>query len=85
MHVATFIVFERGDSVRAAELLAMGRAHSACPIGWWEKTDLFQKLDARLQTELSTASLAGAEARGQTLDVQETAKVLLDDLKEDSV
>ena len=79
--IAATIMLERGDQVRAVELLAMGRAHPACPIGWWEKMALVQTLDARLQAALSPAAYAAAQARGQKMDVQETAAALLDDLK----
>jgi hypothetical protein len=79
--VAAYILLERGEPVRAIELLAMGRAHPDCPIGWWEIMELVQTLDARLQADLSPAAYAAAQARGQKMDVQETAKGLLDDLK----
>lgn len=79
--VVTFIVLEHGDAVRAAELLAMGRAHPACPIGWWKQMDLVRTLEARLLDTLSPADYASAQARGQTMDLQETAKTVLDELK----
>jgi hypothetical protein len=81
MPVVAFILAESGNLARAAELLAMGRAHPACPIGWWEQMDLVQALEARLQDRLSPADYAAAQESGETMDVQETAKTLLHELK----
>ena len=79
--VTAFILAEAGALVRAAELLAMGRAHPACPVGWWEQMDLVRTLEARLQDGLSPAEYAAAQERGPAMDVQETAQTLLQELK----
>jgi len=79
--VVAFIMLAHGDPLRAAELLAMGRAHPACPVDWWKQMDLVRTLEARLLDTLSLADYASAQASGQSMDVQETAKIVLDELK----
>lgn len=79
--IVAALLADRGDFSRAATLLAMGRAHPACPRGWWEIMDLVQKLEARLQAELSPEAYAAAQAHGRELDVGETAVSLLEELK----
>jgi predicted ATPase/DNA-binding SARP family transcriptional activator len=82
--IVASLLADQGHYARAVALLAMGRAHPACPRGWWEIMDLMQKLEARLQAELSPAELAEAQARGRAMDVQATAMALLKELKGDS-
>jgi hypothetical protein len=78
---AAFVLAQKGDDWRAAALLAMGRAHAACPHGWWEKMVLVQALDARLQGALSAENYAEAQARGREMDVGETTVALLEELE----
>lgn len=78
---AVFVLAENGYYSRAAALLAMGRAHSACPRGWWEIMALVQELDARLHAALSPEAYAAAQAMGREMDVGETAVTLLEELK----
>jgi predicted ATPase/DNA-binding SARP family transcriptional activator len=78
---AVFTLTEKGEYSRAASLLAAGRAHPACPRGWWGVMTLVQDLDARLQTELPPAEYAAAQAQGREMDVRETAVALLEELK----
>ena len=77
--MVAFILVEQGEYARAAALLAMGRAHPACPRGWWDSMALVQDLEARLQAELSPEEYA--VARGREMVVGETAVSLLAELK----
>ena len=71
-----------GRTERAVQVLAMGRAHAACPHGWWDNMTLVQDLDTRLQKTLSPAAFANAQAMGRDLDTRETARHLLAELSE---
>ena len=81
MPIVVALVADKGDHARAASLLAMGWAHPSCPRGWWEIMALVQDLEARLQAALSPEVYAAAQARGQEMDVRETAVSLLEELK----
>jgi hypothetical protein len=74
---AVFVLAEKGEHSRAASLLAAGRAHPACPHGWWGVMALVRELDARLQAELSPPAYAAAQSQGREMDVRETAAALL--------
>jgi hypothetical protein len=71
----------RGEPARAAALMAMARAHPACPRGWWEVMALVRELEASLQATLPEGEYAAAQAQGRELDVLETAASLLEELK----
>jgi predicted ATPase len=54
-----------GQLVQAAELLALGKSHPACPTGWWANWPAMQTVEARLENELAPAELLAAQERGR--------------------
>lgn len=79
--VVASLLADQGEFSRAVALLAMARAHPACPQGWWEIMVLVQELEARLQAELSPEEYAAAHSQGRKMDLKETAVSLLEALK----
>jgi hypothetical protein len=79
--VVASLLADQGEFARAATLMAMGRAHPACPRGWWDIMALVHELESRLEVALSPEENAAAQARGLELDMPETAASLLPELK----
>lgn len=63
------LVADRGQLGAAAGLLASGRMHPACPKAWWDTWPLLQKFENRLESELSSAALAAAQADANKSDL----------------
>jgi hypothetical protein len=78
---AVFVLAEKDDYAQAVALLEMGRAHPACPHGWWESMVLVLELDARLQEALPPEDYAAAQARGLEMEVGESAVALLEEVQ----
>ncbi|MDX1613355.1 MAG: protein kinase [Candidatus Promineifilaceae bacterium] len=81
MPVVCALLADQEAHARAAALMAMSRAHPACPRGWWEIMDLVREVDTRLQEALTKEELRAAQRQGRELVVEETAPLLLEELK----
>ncbi len=76
-----WLLTANGRLERAVEILALARAHPACPHGWWAHLHLLQKLETRLQAELSAGEYQAAQARGRDLDLAATVVAFPEELQ----
>ena len=67
---------------RATELLALSFHHPATVTGWLEKFPLVTRLRERLETELSEKVYEKAWDQGKSLDLAETVRELLNELRD---
>ncbi len=74
-----WLISASGRSERAVEILALARAHPACPQGWWQHLHLLQILEARLMADLSANTYAAAQKKGQELTLGRTMVALLEE------
>ncbi|MEM7113168.1 MAG: protein kinase [Chloroflexota bacterium] len=77
---AVAVLANAGQNERAVELMALADNHPACPHGWWGQDLFVQQLMASLRKTLPEEAFWVAQARGQALDLAETAVSLLDEL-----
>lgn len=70
-----------GNSIKAAEILALTFKRMAGWTGWLEKWDLFNQLRSDLEAECGATIFAEAWQRGQTLELWSTARFLLSEIE----
>jgi tetratricopeptide (TPR) repeat protein len=77
--VARWLAY-KGEQARAAELTSLALAHGPFYTGWPGRPGVGQLLD-ELRTMLAPERFAAAEARGRELDLDQTLRELLAELK----
>ena len=68
--VAAIVLANRGDSVRAVELLALAFTHPVRADGWMRKWPLLMRLCADLERALGPTAFSAAWERGKLLDAE---------------
>ena len=80
---SAFVIRHDGDNRRATQLLGLFFAHPGTAPVWKEQWQPVRHLCDELETDLGTAAYDLHWQRGSKLDLDETAAVLLDYLKQD--
>ncbi len=75
--IAAILLLQKGDQVRAVELLALAFTHPVRASGWMEKWPLLARLRLQLEQKLGDKEYAAAWERGMRLDVDEVAAELM--------
>jgi hypothetical protein len=80
---AALLAAADGRLEHAAELLALAFHHPASATGWLRKFLLINRLQERLEKELTEEILTDAWQRGKALDLAETVAALIEELNMD--
>ena len=73
MPVAAVLLASEGQRISAVEIMALVDNHPFTPSGWPKQWAIYSEYQTRLEEEVNSEAFQAAWARGQTLDLLETA------------
>ncbi len=83
--IATILLAQRGDQIRATELLALAFTHRISTSGWIKKWPLLNRLYLQLEQSLGYEAFTKAWERGKLLDLNDVSAELLQQFPRKSI